>query len=112
MRAYVKLKQTVTQHETKPMTANTYIASTGTFIFSLLPIPPAAVERWFSHGVFLKFSTLSGFIGDATPIAWLDILLVLSILYISVCIRRRRWMAIAYAVALAYLVFFWSWGLN
>src|SRR5689334_2683018 len=88
------------------------LASLLTFIFSLLPLPSATVEQWFSLRVFPIISAGFGFISNAIGAAWFDILLAVAILYICVCIRRRRWMAIAVTIATAYLVFFWSWGLN
>ncbi len=83
-----------------------------TFIVSLLPVPPVLIERWFSRTTFPKISGAFRFIADPMPVAWLDVLIVAGILYICVCVWRRRWLAIAGAIALGYLVFFWSWGLN
>ncbi len=84
-----------------------------TFILSLLPhLPASLIERWYSRAAFPKISEVFGFVADSVPFAWLDVLLVLFILYICMSIRRRRWMPIVGAVAFGYLIFFWSWGLN
>ena len=82
------------------------------FIFSLLPIPTPLVERWFSLRTFPTISALFAPIADAIGIAWLDVLLVVAIVYLILCIWRRRWMAIAVTISIGYLIFFWTWGLN
>lgn len=88
------------------------LSSLLTFIFSLLPIPTSAVEHWFSLRAFPIISYCFGLIANVTDYAWLDILLVVAILYICASLWRRRWMAIAVTAAALYLIFFWSWGLN
>jgi hypothetical protein len=88
------------------------LAALLTFIFSLLPIPSDFVERWFSRAAFPAISFVFGRVADAIPFAWLDILVVAAVLYIGICLRRQQWFAISTAVATAYLIFYWSWGLN
>jgi hypothetical protein len=84
-----------------------------TFILSLLGAFPAGlVERVFSRRVFPTISVLFGSLADSVGFAWLDLLITAALLYIGVCVRRRRWLAIGAGVAVTYLVFFWSWGIN
>ena len=83
------------------------------FILSALPtLPSRFIERWFARGAFPRISTFFGFVADAVPFAWLDVLIPAGLIFIIVCVRKRRWMPIGLAAAAAYLVFFWSWGLN
>jgi len=84
-----------------------------TFILSLVSaFPGPLVEAVFSRTIFPRISEFSGIIADALPVAWLDVLLPGAILYIVVCLRRKRWMAIGVAIGIVYLIFFWSWGIN
>ena len=53
-----------------------------------------------------------GFWADSVTFAWLDILLLTLIPFVVWCIWRRLWKWIGVTVAIGYLVFFWSWGIN
>src|SRR3989442_1318414 len=65
------------------------------FILSTLSILPSRyIERWFAHGAFPKISTVLGFVGDALPIAWFDVLVTAGLIYTAVSIRQRRWFRI------------------
>jgi hypothetical protein len=84
-----------------------------TFIFSVTSLLPSAfVERWFSRATFPKVSTFFGYIADAVPFAWLDVLIVTAILYVFISARRRQWFSVAGTIVAGYLIFFWSWGIN
>src|SRR5215831_3753311 len=83
------------------------------FIFSLSAAwPTGFIEKWFARGAFPRISTFFGWIADAAPFAWLDVLLAGAVIYLVVSIRRRHWTRVAVAVAVGYLIFFWSWGIN
>jgi hypothetical protein len=66
----------------------------------------------YSRGIFPKLSYLAGLFADSVSFAWLDVTIVLGVILTVALIRRRKWMWIANIVAAAYLVFFWTWGLN
>jgi Protein of unknown function (DUF3810) len=108
----VRFSERLSGHGTSRLGLGFLLAALLTFIFSLLPIRSAYVERWFSRTVFPAISFVFGRVADSIPVAWLDILLIAAILYIWICLRRRQRFAIAVAVAIGYLIFFWSWGLN
>src|SRR5262245_29455601 len=83
------------------------------FISSCAAIyPSASVERRYARAIFPEVSFLAGRFADSVPFAWLDVGIVLGAVLTFVLIRRRKWLWIANIVAVAYLVFFWSWGLN
>src|ERR1041384_3786813 len=83
-----------------------------TFIFSLLPLPSPFIESWFARAAFPRISSFFAVIADLIPVAWLDILIFGLILYICVCLGRRRWPRLIEIVSVCSLIFFWSWGLN
>jgi hypothetical protein len=83
-----------------------------TFIFSLLPLRPDLVERWFSGAIFPTISHAFSLVADALPLAWLDVLTLFILLHVAISLRRRRWPRLVELAAAGYLVFFWSWGLN
>jgi len=77
------------------------------FIFSLSAAwPTSFIEKWFARGAFPKISTFFGWIADAAPFAWLDVLLAGAVIYVVVSVRRRNWTRVAVAVAVGYLIFF------
>src|SRR5262249_30717720 len=83
------------------------------FVLSLFPlISSAAVEARFSRTVFPIISSFMRFWADSVPFAWLDLLLLALIPFVAWCVWRRRWIRIGVALAVLYLVFFWTWGLN
>jgi len=83
------------------------------FVLSLFPlISPAVVEARFSRTVFPIISSFMRFWADSVPIAWLDLLLLALVPFALWCMWRRRWKWIGVAVAVLYLVFFWTWGIN
>ena len=75
-------------------------------------MPSSFVERGFAHRFFPKISLLFGYFADAVPFAWFDVLVIAGVLYLVWVIRRRRWLNLAVTVSVAYLVFFWSWGVD
>lgn len=75
-------------------------------------LPASWVERGYSLPLFPTISHIAGFLADAVPFSWLDLEIVLSVLVVVVCIRRRNWRFPLAMIAAAYLIFFWGWGLN
>src|SRR5438045_1607103 len=74
--------------------------------------PSSSVERLNSRGVFLDISSVAGRFSDAVSFSWLDVAIPLALVLIIVFIQRRRWRWLLNLVAILYLIFFWSWGLN
>jgi hypothetical protein len=83
------------------------------FIFSLVPpVSPHFVESQYADKLFPKISFIFGYVADSIPLAWFDIILIVAFAGFLQGIRRRKWLEMAAAIALAYLIFFWSWGIN
>jgi hypothetical protein len=84
-----------------------------TFIFSWIgTYPSGVVERWYARFLFPGISEAAGHFADSVPFAWLDVGIPATVLILVLLVRKRRWAWLASIVAGAYLVFFWSWGLN
>jgi hypothetical protein len=62
--------------------------------------------------VFPLLSHLAGRFADLVSFAWLDPILVVALVALILLIRKRRWVWLINVVAVAYLIFFWLWGLN
>src|SRR5690349_21610942 len=102
----------LSQHKS-PAAVTLLLLALLSFIFSALPILPSGfIERWFARGAFPTISTFFGFVADALPLAWLDILIPVGLICVVLCIRKRQWIQLGAGAAAVYLVFFWSWGLN
>src|SRR5215472_4066407 len=84
-----------------------------TFIFSWAALfSRRIVERWYAHVLFPRISHAAGRFADAAPFAWLDLMIVLGVIFFLTLVLKRRWTWLLNIVALLYLIFFWSWGLN
>ncbi len=84
-----------------------------TFILSWLAVFPAdLVERWYSRGLFPKISYVAGRFADAAPFSWLDAAIIFGVVFFAAALWKSRLRVFGSAVAVAYLVFFWTWGLN
>jgi hypothetical protein len=92
---------------------------------ALIPLPPAAVDRWYSARLFATLQPLITSLSNLAPFALLDVLLgVLLAAWIMLAARdlrrssRRADAALRVAVrtlvwcAVSYLVFLMVWGLN
>lgn len=94
---------------------------------ALLPIPPAAVERFYSSGVYPAWQSWITTMSNLVPIALFDVLIVsvaaawLIVAAIDIARRRSRGLgrtAVRIIVragvwtAVVYLVFLATWGLN
>jgi hypothetical protein len=91
---------------------------------AVLPVPAESVERWYSGGFYPPMQRLLTSGSNVVPFAVLDLLLVLPVVWIAAAIRdvfrspRRlhrlaQWtLRTALAIAILYLVFLMTWGLN
>jgi hypothetical protein len=91
---------------------------------AVVPVPAAWVEAWYSRGAYLTVQNVVTSVTNASPIALLDIALVLLAL-VAIAGFRRRWKrdgpataairglaSLALLAAIAYLWFLALWGLN
>jgi hypothetical protein len=84
-----------------------------TFISSWAAIYPAsAVERWYSRGLFPWISSIAAPVADAISFSWLYIVIPLALLLTVGILIRRKPVWFVNLIAVLYLIFFWSWGLN
>ncbi len=84
-----------------------------TFISSLAAVYPAhSVERWYGHAVFPAISSMAGRVADVVSFSWLDVAIPAALAFLVFAIRYRRFVMLLNVVAVLYLAFFWSWGLN
>lgn len=90
----------------------------------LAPLPPEAVERYYSRGLFPRLQPVITTLSNRTSVAWFDVLLVGVVAWTVVLavrdLRRLRTsrallriaLRTATTVAAAYLAFLLLWGLN
>ena len=92
---------------------------------ALVPVPPAAVQRWYTAGLYAGLQPLLTSVSNLAPFALLDILLVaIPALFLALAVRDLRCApggchgaariagrAIVWCAAL-YLLFLALWGLN
>jgi Protein of unknown function (DUF3810) len=84
-----------------------------TFVASWAQLfPSKMVERVYSRRVFPLISRLSSLMANAIPFSWLDVWIPVAIALLIYSVYRRRWRLPVVVVSLAYLWFFWGWGLN
>src|SRR4026207_431678 len=74
--------------------------------------PRGLVENAYSRRVFPTISHFFGLMEGALSISWLDVWIVVSIAILIYVVSRRRWRLLIPVVSIAYLWFFWGWGLN
>jgi hypothetical protein len=93
-------------------------------IAAFLPLPSAAVERWYSRGVYPWLQLVLTPVSSAVPIALLDVAVVM-LVTAGLTLFFRRWrrssisaairaaaIAIVTAASVLYLLFVLLWGLN
>lgn len=75
-------------------------------------LPSALVEEWYSRGAFPVVSR--GIAPLAAVVGWslMDVLLPGGVLVAGYLLYRRRPLPVAGLLALGYLFFFWTWGVN
>lgn len=75
-------------------------------------LPGGLVEDWYARGVFPRISSAMGFLADAVPFSWLDLLIPAAVACVAYLGYRRKLFHILGLVGALYLFFFWTWGLN
>src|SRR5688572_6847948 len=84
-----------------------------TFVTSWAGAFPAILtETWYSRGVYPWISTVAGTLADAVPFSWLDLVIPIGLVSLVAAVHFRKFLLVANGVAVLYLIFFWSWGLN
>src|SRR5436190_19599985 len=74
--------------------------------------PQKFVENWYSRAIYPTISTVARIFADAASFAWLDVIIPIGLTLLVVAVRRRKFYFLANAVAVLYLIFFFTWGLN
>src|SRR5215831_2513887 len=74
--------------------------------------PPNSVERWYARLIFPFISRAAQKVADSTLFSWLDVAAPLGVILALWLIHRRHWKLLLNVIAIGYLIFFWSWGLN
>lgn len=93
-------------------------------ILAIMPLPPAAVEQWYSRGFYARLQPILTFATEWSPVAVLDVaamvlLFVLAVVFVRGA-RKGGWkrgartlgVAALKITAVAYLLFLVVWGLN
>src|SRR6516162_8588069 len=73
---------------------------------------PRLVETWYARAIFPKLSEIAGQFADAISFSWLDVAIPVAVAVLVFLLLKRQWKWILNLVAVVYLVFFWTWGLN
>src|SRR4030095_4334738 len=74
--------------------------------------PQKFVENWYSRTIYPTISTAARMFADAASFAGLAVIIPVGLILLVVAVRRRKFYFLANAVAVLYLIFFWTWGLN
>jgi len=74
--------------------------------------PQEFVENWYSRAIYPTISRVARIFADAASFAWLDVIIPIGLTLLVVAVRRRKFYFLANAVAVLYLIFFFTWGLN
>jgi hypothetical protein len=84
-----------------------------TFLASWLGLfPHSLVERWYGRRVFPIISGAAEKVADSISFSWFDLAVPIGVVLAGWLIRRRYWKLLANLAGVAYLIFFWTWGLN
>lgn len=97
-----------------------YAAAIAALGLWLVPMPPHAIERWYSRGVYPVWQRIATMTGNFVPIAVFDLMLAGLVLFVVVTIvggrRSRSWREplerLLFTAALVAIWFQLSWGLN
>ena len=91
---------------------------------AVFPLPPSFVERWYSAGVYLRVQRILTSVSNVVPVSLFDVLFIAALasgaLLIVRHIRARGWIRgavtagahLAPVLAIVYLLFLATWGLN
>lgn len=75
-------------------------------------VPSDLVEEWYSRGIFPLISALLAPFAAALPLSWIDLVLPATALAVAWSLYRRRYRHLLGLLAVGYLFFFLTWGLN
>jgi hypothetical protein len=92
-------------------------------VAAVVPLPPDAVERWYSHGLFPPLQRVLTTISNLVPFAIFDVLWIGAIAASAILVYRSRvhgWLrglghvllVLAGGAVAVYLAFLVAWGLN
>ena len=93
-------------------------------LLTVVPLPPAAVERYYSRGVYPWIQKILTTLSNTTAIAWLDVGVAVGLCLLLVAFvrrtRRAGWkrglraagVLLLWIVAVVYLQFLVTWGFN
>lgn len=86
---------------------------------AIVPMPPSAVERWYSRGLYPRLQTSLTPATNLIPVALLDLAIAALVVWIVFWLVRHRplglWnvvLALFYTTAIFYLLFLLLWGFN
>jgi hypothetical protein len=108
----------------KELVRATLVLAAAALAAAFVPVPPAAVERWYSRGIYPLLQSLLTPASSAVPIALLDVAIAAAVItWLGFVARRWRKQGSAAAARAAavslvgvasalYLVFLALWGLN
>ena len=74
--------------------------------------PAPIVEAWYSRWIFPGIARILAPLAGAVPFSWIDIVLPASLIGIVWLFAKRKLSSVLAVLALGYLFFFFSWGLN
>jgi hypothetical protein len=93
-------------------------------VAAVAPVPAAAIERWYSGGIYPRLQHAVTPLSNLLPFALFDVLWVVAVAAVAVVavrhVRRDGWrrgsgrllLALCGGAAVVYLVFLGTWGLN
>ncbi|MBM4197974.1 MAG: DUF3810 domain-containing protein, partial [Gammaproteobacteria bacterium] len=95
-------------------------------VLAVAPLPPGAVERWYSTGAYPVIERALTTVSGVTPFAWFDVWLLAALGWLLrlwsrplVAPRGERWRGLGrvawvsvVAASVGYLIFLACWGLN
>src|ERR1044072_762848 len=74
--------------------------------------PQTFVESWYSRTLYPRISAAARMFADVPGFAWLDVIIPVGLTLLLILVHRKKFYLLAHIVAVLYLIFFWSWGLN
>ena len=75
-------------------------------------VPTHWVEAVYSRSIYPQISSAMGFVAESVAFSWIDIVLPVFVAGLGYLVYRRKILQVLGLVSAAYLLFFWTWGLN
>lgn len=75
-------------------------------------IPASLVESWYARGIYPLVSGILIAGAGWTRFSWLDVILPATLVTVLWLLYRRKPIPALALTSMAYLLFFWAWGLN